>query len=41
MANTTEAIHLGLAAEVLEHADELLAGEKVTPTDLRWGQGTL
>lgn len=35
LADNTEAIHLGMAAEVLDQAAELLAGEKATPNDLR------
>nr|WP_051127222.1 hypothetical protein [Streptomyces sp. SID8379] len=35
LADNTESIHLGLAAEVLEQAEGLLAEEKVTPSDLR------
>ncbi|WP_428954609.1 hypothetical protein [Streptomyces sp. cg35] len=35
LADNTEAIHLGMAAEVLDQAVELLAGEKATPNDLR------
>ncbi|MFG2523142.1 hypothetical protein [Streptomyces sp. NPDC048527] len=35
MADNTEAIHLGLAAELLEQAAGLLAEEKVAPNDLR------
>ncbi|RAJ82827.1 hypothetical protein K377_03878 [Streptomyces sp. PsTaAH-137] len=35
LADNTEAIHLGMAAEVLDQAVELLSGEKVAPNDLR------
>ncbi|MFE6894097.1 hypothetical protein [Streptomyces sp. NPDC057694] len=35
LADNTEAIHLGMAAEVLDQAVELLAGEKATSNDLR------
>ncbi|MFI6880784.1 hypothetical protein ACIBL6_45780 [Streptomyces sp. NPDC050400] len=35
LADNTEAVQLGMAAEVLEQADELLTEEKATPGDLR------
>ncbi|MFI8866821.1 hypothetical protein OG893_20065 [Streptomyces sp. NBC_01696] len=35
LADNTEAVQLGMAAELLEHAAEVLAGGEVEPNELR------